>query len=297
MLELGAGADILRALGWLYVGLMALLILAVLWFPRHWWQKTIGMVAVLLIFVGPAWIKSQQRSHLVDQYKAKYEMAQKLFAERCKSAGEKIYRKVEDVEGVLLTNTRGTFSIENYRDPNWAYAGFPGESSGSQYIMEFLFYNIPASGKALRSLGPTPGGMRGYSFVDVEVNGIRQRYRLRDQSDYSLVGFSDPVDRYGLRAPASKVVSTRYSISYENLNDSEARALWIAGGRIQVMDLETKEVLGEFVRYSFDPGLGDTSGERLAWLFSHQCPLSSYGGRTGHIRSFVEQVIRPKQGD
>ena len=66
MLELGAGADILRALGWAYLGLMALLIVAALWLPKRWWQKVLGVVAVLLVFAGPAYMRSLERTQLVD---------------------------------------------------------------------------------------------------------------------------------------------------------------------------------------------------------------------------------------
>jgi len=294
MLELGAGADILRGVSWLYIGLIGVLVIAALWLPKRWWQKLIGVVAVLLVFTGPAYLRNRDRGQIVDKRKARYEAAKALFDERCKTAGEKIYETVEEVEEVLLTSVRGRFAISNYADQQWMYAGFPGESSGGQYVMEFLYYNIPQHGQYLRALGPTPGGTRGYRYVDIQKDQTRIRYMLRSADDYS-VGGSDPVKSYAIEKPATDE-PPRYVVAYEAINDPEGRAQWIAGGRVTVIDRKNGKLLGEFVRYALEPGFGNTDGERSPWAFAVQCPQSEYGGRTGHIRSFVERVVKPKQG-
>lgn len=138
MLELGAGADILRALGWLYLGLMALLIAVALWLPKRWWLKAIGVIAVLLVFVGPAYMRSHERAQLVDEHKARYEAAKAVFDERCKTAGAKIYRTVDDVEGVLLLNVRPRASERDRHDKNWPDAGIASDHGGDGYVVSFL---------------------------------------------------------------------------------------------------------------------------------------------------------------
>lgn len=92
MLELGVGADILRGIGWLYIGLLVVLVIAALWFPERWWQKLLGVIVVLLVFTGPAYLRNRERGQLVDERKARYKAAKVLFDERCKTAGEEIHR-------------------------------------------------------------------------------------------------------------------------------------------------------------------------------------------------------------
>jgi len=167
---------------------------------------------------------------------------------------------------------------------------------GNEYIMEFLYYNVPSHDNQIRQLtpesrDPQSRGHAGYRYVDVEDEEGMVRYSLRKDA---VAGTSDPVDRYGNRTSAPQPFS-RYAVVYEDIPDPEARASWIAGGRVRVVDQETGEILGEFVRYAFERGFGSTVGERSPWFFAFQCPESSYGGRGGHIRSFVEQVVKPKQ--
>ncbi len=59
-----------------------------------------------------------------------------MFAERCKTAGEKIYRTVERVQGVRLLNLRPN-KVE--RDGQFArYDPYGYEGGGDWYIMSFL---------------------------------------------------------------------------------------------------------------------------------------------------------------
>ena len=293
--------EILKGIGLAYIALTLIALALALWLPKRWWGKLMAVAVVIGIFsILPRQAQKEiaQDQVKADEFKLRYDKAKALFDERCKTAGEKIYRTVEKVEGVLLKNTRGEFAVSNYNDPNWDGAGFPGESSGNQYIMEFLYYNTPAQGNAARDLSATkrPSGIQGYKAVDVLLGGYLRQFSRRDASQYTEAGFSDPVERYGIAKdiPVSKM---RYLVAYENIADTEGRANWVAGGHVKIIDQKTNELLGEFMRYSFEPGLGNTGGERSPWAFARQCPESSYGNRTGHIRSFVEQVLKPIQGE
>ena len=235
-------------------------------------------------------------------YRQKYEKAKALFDERCKTAGEKIYRTVENVEGVLLVNTRGKLHSGNTNDQNWEGAGFPGESSGNQYIFEFLYYNTPAYENRARDLSPKKqlNSVRGYHFVEIEESDGRYRYTMGDASQNGPPGSTDRVFGFDSRELTTAPVP-RYTISYENIPDPEGRAHWVAGGKVKIVDRTTNEILGEFTRYSFDTGLGGTGGFRDPWgwaaTYGPRCPQTKYGLADGHIRSFVEQVIKPKQGN
>ena len=296
MLELGIGADLVRGIGLVLWGLLAVALLVALFKPKTITGKALSSLLVLGIFFGPM-VPGAMRAN---EHKKRYTKAQALFDERCKTAGEKIYRTVEGVEGVLLENTRGKFDISNFKDQNWDGAGFSGESSGNRYIMEFVFYNIPSIGLAARSLDAKPGGVRGYKTVDAELAGQIKQFSLRDVEKYTAAGFSGPVEKFGSvrEIPVSKA---RYAVVYENIADPEGRVHWVAGGTVKVVDRTTNEILGEFTRYSFDTGLGETGGGRDPWswaaTYGPRCPLTTYGNSSGHIRSFVEQVLKPKQGN
>ncbi len=289
MLELGIGADLLRGLGWVFWGLYAFALLIVLSRTKGVLGWLAGFGVVTAIFFGPM-VPGVISKHEQDK---RYAKAKALFDERCKTAGEKIYKTVEGVEGVLLIDTRGLQEVSNYALRDWPYAGFPTESSGVQYIMEFLYYNRPAAGQKARGLGWIPGGVKGYSTVDVDIDGKRRRFSLKAPSDYK--NLANPLLDYADELPPPSE-APRYVVKYESLSDPEGRTHWVAGGRVVVLDQKTQEVLGEFIRYAFEPGMGSTAGFRSPWAFAHQCPLTSYGGSNGHIRSFVERVIVPAQG-
>lgn len=290
---------LLAAVGWGYVCLVALALALALWLPIRSRHRVIaGGVVFGLALIQPilgyrTFVNAQA---MVDARRSTAAKAKALFEKRCTSAGEKVYRTVENVEAVHLKDVRGAFSASNFRNANWPGAGFPNESSGTQYVMEFLYYHSPPAENHARSLSPTPSGVRGYRYVDVVEGGNMFRYSLRDEASYQLVGSSDPLERYGTRVPSSPPVA-RYSVVYEDIPDLEGRALWVAGGRVRVVDQLSGETLAEFVRYAVELGQGNTEGGRLPWVLAEHCPKPSYGGRSGHIRSFVEQVIKPRQGE
>lgn len=291
---------LLAGVGWIYIIATLIAIALALWFPKGKKAKVeivalvIGLASILPIQGFQEYRKEREAG---EAYRVRLAKAQALFSERCKTAGEKIYKTVENVESVLLKNTRGKHRVSNYVKQDWEGAGFPGESSGNQYIMEFVYYNTPAHGDYGRDLSPTqrPNGLRGYLYVEVEEVDGRYRYTLGDPLQFGPPSAPDKVAGFGSRE-LSKAPAPSYVVSYENIDDPEGRAFWIAGGHVKVIDQRSGEVLGEFIRYAFERGFGNSSGERSAWAFATQCPLSSYGGASGHIRSFVEQVLKPIQG-
>jgi hypothetical protein len=291
------GRDLFKAAGIVYIAICLAALLLALWLPKSAWGKVITASVVLaLALILPLQLRQEaaQTQVKVDAAKARYEKAKALFDERCKTAGEKIHRTVQDVTTVEIVDTRGKFAISNFADQNWKYAGFPGESNGSQYIAEFLYFHKPSEGNYGRSLGRNPKGLRGYRTVAVAEDGEISQYKLLEPENYLNV--SDP-----LEATARKEVvnarQIRFAIQYEDISKPEDRANWVAGGRVSVIDRKDNSLLGEFIRYAFEPGFGNTGGGRSPWDFAKQCPLTNYGLRDGHIRSFVEQVLIPKQGN
>jgi len=62
-----------------------------------------------------AYIREQQAKQ--DEFQARYDKAKAIFDERCKTAGEKIYHTVEDIEGITLLNVPQEYRHEFGSDP------------------------------------------------------------------------------------------------------------------------------------------------------------------------------------
>ena len=120
-LDLTPFGSVLNAIGWLY-WLVAFAILGfALWLPKVLWQKiaavAIAVAAVYLVFVRPAQTRllAQQQQH--KESNAKLDEAMALFKKRCESAGEKIARTVENVDGVVWMKWREPISnADNFAD-------------------------------------------------------------------------------------------------------------------------------------------------------------------------------------
>ena len=234
-----------------------------------------------------------------------------MFAERCKTAGEKIYRTVNDVEGVFLLKLR-PMEI-NFDDQFKLDDPYGHDSGGDQYILNFLrgFYHQRGD-----SLFPGAPPRLGYLYVDAldPVTGLRYRYTPRVEEPWQtnkayLQGYT--------RLVFDKVVATgpapRYGVTYDDISTREERELWIAGSSLKVLDLQANEVIAERMGYMIDAGQGSRAGGRSPWLFAadHACPgfqfnplrpLSrNYGGgasaQAGQTLIFLEKVLKPANGN
>ena len=240
--------------------------------------------------------------------------AQAMFAERCKTAGERIYRTVDDVEGIYLLKIRpeGT----NYGDQFKLDDPYGHDSSGDRYILNFLrgFYHQRTDYPVL---GAPP--KIGYLYLEAIDQGDGRRYRytgsVKDitHTDSILMG-GDGKRKFVTRdfvfdkvpAPGS---APRYGVTYDDISTREEREYWIAGSSLKVIDLKTNEVIGERVGYMMDWAQGSRAGARSPWLYAadHACPgfqgnplrplTQSYGGgssaQPGQALIFVEKILHP----
>ena len=113
--------------------------------------------------------------------------ARALYEEKCKTvAGEKIYRTVPDVEGIVLLKVRPQAGSREWADLMWPGAAFALESRADEYITTFLGYEqssrdgVPVSPdhRGYINTNYTPGNasnLLGYHYVDVidEKDGKR----------------------------------------------------------------------------------------------------------------------------
>ena len=258
----------------------------VLWYGRKWLRKAIYALLIIGIFFGPLLPGVYQTW----KYKKRYEKAKALFDERCKSAGEKIYKTVEDVEGVLLLNVRAKGSRDADRhNPAWPDAALPDEMVGEGYIYTFIDWEHqqrPPERGYLNSSPEDRSGflvLNGYSFVDVrEAKGVTYRYTRTIANNV-------------IRAPVTGAIA-RYAVSFRNMTDPIDRPQWVAGTVVTITDTHTDEVIAQKTWYAFEPGLGSTVGARVPWGYAIQCPAHR-GWSSGQTRMFVDQVLKPKRGN
>ena len=140
--------DIFKLVFFIYWGAM-LSVIGLVWLfawklvskGNKWWVGLLGTAAAAAIFVLPMFkqdVKTKQEDKELQVRQEKYLAAKTVFDERCKDAGYKIYKSVENVEGVTLLNVwQGDPRNE---DQMWEYAGLPKASGKDGYIQGFLFW-------------------------------------------------------------------------------------------------------------------------------------------------------------
>jgi hypothetical protein len=283
--------DILAAVGWGYLILSATVLGLALWLPKRRNNKLIaGALALGLVAIWP--IYSYRSYQQADQaaFKIRYDAAKALFDERCKTAGEKIYRTVEDVEGVYLVNLRT--EPMNYGDQyklDDPY-GYPG--NGDSYIRLFI------SG---RSTVPVVIGQRildtevvTYKYVETPTeDGIGFYHYTTDVSKHA----SEHIRRSGggtitlIKKQITKR-NAKYGVVWADISTKSDRDSWIAGGSLKIIDLATNEVLGEQIGYMLDPGLGSTGGGRSPWSKARHNSCPELNEKKFH---FFDRVVKPIQ--
>ena len=312
MIELGPGADVVRGIGiltWLFI--IGTLIWA--WSkPRTRVGKYLAVATVLGLLAAFPGRWAWERQQALSSHRASLAKARAILQERCKNAGEKIYKTVEGVEAIaILRKRRYVDTRPQIMEDPFGAAGNPWESD---YPLSFL---LPR-----QKNGQFMGGWMTYKKFHDEWDRPGYAYvDLRDQDDNSIVRYTlaiafpkqdnmresgEKFDGYGEPRPYRFVVNPfpspgpmpRYGVIFEDLTTPEERALWVAGSAFRVLDLETNEVLGERIGYFMDEGMGSTATARTPWYSAKQwsCPEYGIGGtyRENWDREFTERVLKIK---
>ena len=280
---------LLAAVGWTYIVVCLVAIALALWLPKRWWAKVIALTLVIgiaSILPRQAQKEVAQQQVVVDDYKVRLAKAQALFDERCKTAGEKIYKTVENVEGVLLKKIRPDRSPEMRADRMWVDAALPDESVGDWYLISFLGWEQRFKGNP-GSVNIVPTEFPGYQYVDVQSEGLTTKRYILVKDEASTSGWSK------LAQVDTAQPKARYAIDFQNPIDLEARQHWIAETLITITDTASGQILGERRSFALEPGLGSTAGFRSPWGFAIGCPKSISGSQT---RNFAEKVLKLNQG-
>ena len=244
-----------------------------------------------------------------DARQKEYLESKAIFEERCKSAGEKIYQTVANVEGITLLNLPEDSPLSSYNNPMWENAVFSWSGTEEEYIEQFLFWEIRNDKNPmvhLESVDPRPSASetqirlwghptnmskyqkayRGYRYADVQQKDKRfLRYRYPNDKDRK--------DKETLLVQAIGRPS-RYALEYKPIVDPEDRKHWVAGLTVNVYDLQTNTLMATKTWYALNPSQGHAY-QTDEWSRLEHCPAGEVD--ITYIRFFVNRVIQPKQGD
>lgn len=313
MLDLTLIADALRLFALIYWGFAIAAIYFALTKPKALSAKilwTLGAVA-LFGFVPASNIYRHQvvDKPIRDAQEAKLKLAMQQFEMRCKSAGEKITRTVDNVDGIVWMKWR-TSGIDhndqfNLDDPY-------GKDCKEEACIEDLLRVTQGM-----DLNPEEAARHtsGYRFVETVSPSDSQSYRYTGIIDLPWsteeverhlkdTGQPPPAFSHRFRSTHSAIpkLTARYGITWDDISTKEDRERWIAGGSLKVIDLQTNEVIAERIGYMMDKGQGSTAGFRSPWLEAIQtaCPEFPHGpndlrhGRTLHeTRDFLLKILKP----
>jgi hypothetical protein len=289
-LDLTPFGAVLDGIGTLYWLLVLAAIGIALWLPKHWLNKLFLVIAVIGVMVVPIALDVLEKREQQAQRTARLKNAMAHYAMRCKSAGEKIYKTVENVEGIFLMKVRPE-PDHNERQPKQFKMNDPygDDFNGESYIRSFLHGRSEKNGYVQLSRQ----GM-GYRYVEAidSKSGLRYRY----------TGYLKDPNHYELKKSVPILPGPRYGVTYDDISTIEDRKLWIAGSSLRVVDLVTNEVIAERIGYMIDQGQGSEADFRVPWNFAAYtaCPTFPlirpnewYVRQVGQTANFVEKVLNP----
>ena len=228
-----------------------------------------------------------------------------MWQERCKTAGEKIHKTVDNVEGIYLMKVRTTTNFGNQFELDDPYGS---DLTGDTFILNFL-RGFHHQSKVEPYLGSPP--RVGYSHVEAQDPKDGQRYRYTGRVEEPWLtnkSYLKGYTRFVLDKSPPKTPAPRYGVTYDDISTGEEREYWIAGSSLKVIDLQTNEVIAERIGYMVDRAQGSSAGQRSPWFFAadNACPnfqrnplrppLTSGQGRSAQLSQtldFVEKVLKP----
>jgi hypothetical protein len=282
---------ILSAIGWGYLIVVLIAFVLVLWLAKGKMAKTIAALAVLgLASILPlqGFKEYAKEKEAEDAYRVRLAKAQALFDERCKTAGEKIYKTVEGVEGVFILRPRTedlNYSNQFKLDDPYGYAG-----TGENYLKLFVRGRTTVPAKTGEIIDPSK--VVSYRFVEIVDETGKGFYRYTTSMSKEE---SERFTRNGggvvpLEKTATQDRKAKYGITWADISTNEDRQSWIAGSSLKIIDLQTNDIIAERIGYMFDKGLGDTSGGRSPWSVARDNACPSLNEKTFY---FFDRVIKP----
>ena len=230
--------------------------------------------------------RQQEMQAQAEARQKEYLESMAIFEERCKSAGEKIYQTVENVEGITLLTVPKESPQGARNDPMWEGAVFSLGDPEEEYVKEFLYWEIRYDNNSmidLKTVDPRPSARetqirlwghptnmteyqrayRGYRYIDVKQKDKRfLRYRFPDDKDRKDIDtlLVQPIER-----------PSRYALEYKPIVDPADRKHWVAGVTVNVYDLQTNTLMATKTWYALNPKQGHAY-QTWEWSRLEHCP-------------------------
>ena len=274
-----------------------------------------GLVAWLLVFGFPVgWFKigfaiqDMRYKRELEVIRAEEAAADARMAELCKSSGEFIHRRAENVEGVFLMKLRPP---TEYPDDRWKNERAAATSDREREKWKEDPFGYYFDGQYIRE-GIAEGYLEAflnpllqkppyfyYSYVDLIDPNDGKRYRYTGYIIPAVKGQSSEKFALHRREVTPDMPLPRYGVIFNDITDrADRERWWIAGSSLRVIDLQTSEVMGERVGYMIASRQYSSSlGESYTWRYGRDgCPYESMSGpsRIHQTEDFIRKVIQPK---
>lgn len=263
-------------------------------------KTMLASAMVALMAFTTACSSTEEAAKQKDEARVRQETAMRMWQERCQQAGEKIYKTIDDIDGIFLIKTR-SYEAKDHYDQFKMSDPYGRDLFGEGYISSFM--------KGFNTRGLNAGEdlsarKKGYLFVDANDPklGTLHRYTPRIEEPWQfdksyLKGYTRLVMD---STPITAKQRARYGITYEDISTRQERDYWIAGSSLRVIDMETGELIAERIGYMVDWAQGSTAGGRAPWLFAADNACPAFPERRGSVGQadqtyrFVEKVLKPK---
>lgn len=283
-------SDFFNLLGTAYLLAFAGACALVVWLVRPMRWKAGVLAVVITAFVYPMVTSYLEMKEKQEKNRLIGERFQKLCKEK---AGDRIVRTVEGVDGIFLMRPRKTTnSHKEYQDQHWmgdpyGHSDYEARNPGEAFLGDHAADPF--------NTGVKRAPITGFEFVELpnpdrEMNSNAPKYVritvLERQTD------KDGREKVWYQSTPVNELRSRYGVDWEDISTPEDRKVWTAGGKMRVVDLETKEVLGERTGYVIDPEQGQRLGGGIPWLIAQRtaCPSFERGGL--QMREFVSKVLK-----
>lgn len=148
-----------------------------------------------------------------------------------KHGGDKIYRTVDNVEGVFQITNRPYITEAGWQDQYGMQDPWGKAQGDSDSTLAGGGPSIPLGKNGVRT------GVDGYQFLEQHTAfGESNKPYLRRTRGNNMSAYVS-------------TLQSRYGYQTEDISTPEMRKRWIAGGRIKIINLQTREILAERVGY------------------------------------------------